>query len=592
MALTKVQTGSIQDSAVTEDKIDGTYTSSVKTNPEFQGTEAARMPVGSTAQRTGEKSGDIRFNTTTSLMEYYDGTQWKSIDSPPTVSSIDDTEVDSAGGGNQTIVITGSGFGSGATITYVGNAGTDFNASTVTVDSDTQITAVAPKASFLNAQEPYGVKVTNISGLSGTLASQINVDNSPNWSTSSGTLATIQDNATGTHATVSATDPDSDTIAYSVQSGSIPAGTSLNSSTGAISGDPTDVNSSTTSTFTVRATANSKTTDRSFNIIVNPSPVDVYYLLIAGGGSGGNGYGGGGGGAGGLLTNWGSTALGMYKGITYNVTVGDGGNTRPTGNNQGYDGENSTFGGSSGLTVISTLTAIGGGGGGSGGNISSSVGRDGGSGGGGGWTRTFRQGYGTYSGSSGGGIYDSSPRQGYDGSLASISNSSDVGGGGGGAGQAGYFTGGQDGSENVVTAPGFGGDGLQINIDGNNYYWAGGGGGGSDYNGNAGTTQGGDGGRGGGGYGLHTHRSNGSYGGSAINGSAGGNDAGNNTGGGGGAGATGAGGSGVGGSGIFILRYPNTFTATVGTLANNTITVGSDKVTYITGEGTGTISIA
>jgi hypothetical protein len=554
------------------------------------GTEGTKVASGTTAQR-GSTTGQLRFNSDTGLAEYYTGTAFKSIDAPPTISSLDVTEVDSQAGGNQTIVITGSGFNSGATVTFLGNNGTDFNASTVTVDSDTQITTVAPKASFLNAQEPYGVKVQNVSGLSATLASQINVDTSPSWSTASGTLATIQDDATGTHATVSATDVDGDTVAYSLQSGSL-GGLSINSSTGVISGDPTDVSGVTTNTFTLRATANSKTADRSFNIIVNPTPVDVYYLLIAGGGSGGNGYGGGGGGAGGLLTNWGSTALDMYKGVTYNVIVGDGGNTRPTGDYQGYDGENSTFGGGSGVTLISTLTAIGGGGGGSGGNISSSVGRDGGSGGGGGWTRTYRQGYGTYSGSLAGGIYNSSPRQGYDGSLGSVSNASDVGGGGGGAGQAGYFAFGQDGSESVQTAPAFGGNGLQINIDGNNYYWAGGGGGGSDYNGNSGTTQGGNGGLGGGGYGLHAYRSNGSYGGSAINGSAGGNDAGNNTGGGGGAGATNAGGSGVGGSGIFILRYPNTLTATVGTLASNTINVGSDKVTYVTGQGTGTISIA
>jgi hypothetical protein len=141
----------------------------------------------------------------------------------------------------------------------------------VTVDSDTQITAVAPKASFLNAQEPYGVKVENTSGLSATLSSQINVDSSPSWQTASGTIATINSNDTGTHVTVSATDPDGDTVSYSettsVLSG---AGLSLNSSTGAISGDPTDVSSATTNTFTLRATANSKTADRSFNIIVNP----------------------------------------------------------------------------------------------------------------------------------------------------------------------------------------------------------------------------------------------------------------------------------------------------------------------------------
>ena len=236
------------------------------------GTEGTKVATGTTAQR-GSTAGQIRFNSTTGLAEYYTGTAFKSIDAPPTISSLDVTEVDSQAGGNQTIVITGSGFGSGATVTFVGSSGTDFNASTVTVDSLTQITAVAPKSSFLNAQEPYGVKVINISGLSATLASQINVDTSPSWSTASGTLATINDNATGTHATVSATDPDGDTVTYSETGGTVLSTNnfSLNSSTGAISGDPVDVVSPTTHTFNLRATANSKNADRSFNIIVNPT---------------------------------------------------------------------------------------------------------------------------------------------------------------------------------------------------------------------------------------------------------------------------------------------------------------------------------
>ena len=144
------------------------------------GTEGTKVATGTNAQR-GSTAGQLRFNSETGLAEYYTGTAFKSIDSPPTVTSIDVTEVASDGGGNQTIVITGNGFNSGATVTFVGASGTDFNASTVTVDSDTQITAVAPKSSFLNAQEPYGVKVTNISGLSNTLASQINVDNAPTF---------------------------------------------------------------------------------------------------------------------------------------------------------------------------------------------------------------------------------------------------------------------------------------------------------------------------------------------------------------------------------------------------------------------------
>ena len=236
------------------------------------GTEGTKVASGTTAQR-GSTTGQIRFNSTTGLAEYYTGTAFKSIDAPPTVSSIDITEVDSQAGGNQTIVITGSGFNSGATVTFVGNAGTDFNASTVTVDSLTQITAIAPKASFLNAQEPYGVKVTNISGLSATLASQINVDTSPSWQTASGSLGSIVETATGNHFTVSATDADNDTVSYSLQSGSL-GGLSLNSSTGVISGDPTDVSSDTTNSFTLRATANGKTADRAFSFITLNSTLD------------------------------------------------------------------------------------------------------------------------------------------------------------------------------------------------------------------------------------------------------------------------------------------------------------------------------
>ena len=97
------------------------------------GTEGTRVATGTTAQR-GSTQGQFRFNSTTGLAEYYTGTAFKSIDSPPAVSSLDVTEVDSLAGGNQTIVITGSNFSTGATVTFVGNTGTNFNASTVTVN--------------------------------------------------------------------------------------------------------------------------------------------------------------------------------------------------------------------------------------------------------------------------------------------------------------------------------------------------------------------------------------------------------------------------------------------------------------------------
>ena len=83
------------------------------TNIVDTGTEGTKVASGTTAER-GSTAGQLRFNSTTGLAEYYTGTAFKSIDSPPTVSSLDVTEVDSQAGCNQTIVITGSGFGSGA----------------------------------------------------------------------------------------------------------------------------------------------------------------------------------------------------------------------------------------------------------------------------------------------------------------------------------------------------------------------------------------------------------------------------------------------------------------------------------------------
>jgi hypothetical protein len=230
------------------------------------GTEGTKVASGTTAQR-GSTTGQIRFNSTTGLAEYYTGTAFKAIDSPPTVLSIDVTEVDSQAGGNQTIVITGSGFNSGATVTFIGNSGTNFNASTVTIDSDTQITAVAPKSSFLNAQEPYGVKVENTSGLSATLASQINVDTSPSWNTASGSIGDVGEGSS-VNVSATATDPDGDTVSYSETGGTILTTNSLtlNSSTGGITGTAPTVSGDTLLNFTLRATANSKNSDRAFSI--------------------------------------------------------------------------------------------------------------------------------------------------------------------------------------------------------------------------------------------------------------------------------------------------------------------------------------
>ena len=234
------------------------------------GTAGTKVASGTTGQR-GSTAGQIRFNTTTGLAEYYTGTEFKVIDSPPQVTAVSPLEVDSTAGGNITFTITGSNFQSGAVAKFIANDATEITASTTTVTNSTTISAVIAKSSFVGAKEPYDVKVINTSGLSGTLDNQINVDVSPAWSTASGSLGEVYEDVTISTITTSATDADGDTIVYSVQSGTLPTGLSLNSSTGTITGTPnvndTYAGGGVTHSFTLRATANSKTADRAFSIL-------------------------------------------------------------------------------------------------------------------------------------------------------------------------------------------------------------------------------------------------------------------------------------------------------------------------------------
>ena len=91
--------------------IDKIQSSGIVENIELSGTEAAKMPTGNTGERANAAAGDIRFNTTTTLMEYYDGTAWKGIDGPPNIQSISPTNIADTDT-SEAIVITGTNFSS------------------------------------------------------------------------------------------------------------------------------------------------------------------------------------------------------------------------------------------------------------------------------------------------------------------------------------------------------------------------------------------------------------------------------------------------------------------------------------------------
>ena len=240
------------------------------TNIVDSGTEGTKVAAGTTGQR-GSTTGAFRFNTTTGLGEYYTGSEHKIIDTPPTLTSVSPTAIESAAGGNATFTIVGTNFASGAVIKFIGNDGTVVTADSTTVNSSSSITAVKTKASFVNAKEPYDVKIENSSSLSATLDNQINVDNAPAWQTASGKIADVFEDVAMSTATVSATDADGDTVTYAIQSGSLPSGVSLNTANGQITGTPnvndTYAANGVTHSFDLRATSGGKTADRSFNIL-------------------------------------------------------------------------------------------------------------------------------------------------------------------------------------------------------------------------------------------------------------------------------------------------------------------------------------
>ena len=367
------------------------------------GTNGIKLPIGTTGERVNTK-GTLRYNSSNELPEYYNGTEWIAIDTPPTVTSVSPTEVATASGGNITFTMNGSRFSIGVNIKFVSNNGTELTPSSVTRVNGNQLTAVIAKNSFVNAQEPYDVKVVNPSGLQATLADQINVDNDPAWVTSAGSLGSFNNYAT-VNVTVSATDADGDTVTYSIVSGSLPSGLSLNSSTGVISGTMGAVGSSTTANFTIRATANGKTADRAFSFVQAGPNTLAYsytgsaqtfsvpsglssltaYVWAGGGGGGGQHTGAGGRGQAAGAGGYAKAVINLSGLSTLYLVVGKGGQSGQVANNSNNVG-GGCGGGLSGIfddsnTGHGDAILIAGAGGGGSGDSNGQAGEGGGGGG-------------------------------------------------------------------------------------------------------------------------------------------------------------------------------------------------------------------
>ena len=184
--------------------------------------------------------------------------------STPRISSIvypgDDTAAATAGG--QTVTLNGAGFNAGASVLINGSY-----ASVVSVANSTSLSFTTPS----NSGGTYILYVINTDGGTGISVPGISYSGTPSWSNAAGSLATVYETTAISNSLTATGDP---TISYSLFSGTLPPGSSLNSSTGLLSGTSQGLASSTTYNFTIRATdGQNQDTDRAFSITINPDVV-------------------------------------------------------------------------------------------------------------------------------------------------------------------------------------------------------------------------------------------------------------------------------------------------------------------------------
>jgi hypothetical protein len=233
--------------------------------------------------------------------------------------------------GGETITITGSGFSNtgGNPSVLIGST----PASVVTYISSTSITFTTPAKDA----GTYTLYVINVDGGTAIYGVGISYSGTPAWTTSAGSIGASQTGSSASFAVVATSDS---TVSYSVTSGSLPTGLTLNSSTGAITGTMPSFAVATTYNFTLTATdGENQTTARAFSIAGVVEPTSIQYIIVAGGGGGGGDtetyYGGAGGGAGGYRSSITSessgggasaeSAIADYPGAVFTVVIGAGG---------------------------------------------------------------------------------------------------------------------------------------------------------------------------------------------------------------------------------------------------------------------------
>jgi len=192
---------------------------------------------------------------------------------PPTITSLNVSQIDPSAGA--TVTITGTGFIAIPDVKFMNTTtGVRITPSAIGFTGSTQLTAAFPSGQTVGI---YKVIVENPNGLSVLSTATITYSIAPAWATAEGSLGSFEE-GDAINLSLLAYDDDSTAVtSYTLQSGSLPSGITLDgdSTIGSITGTAPNVDADTAFNFTIRAADDeSQTSDRTFSMTITNWEVD------------------------------------------------------------------------------------------------------------------------------------------------------------------------------------------------------------------------------------------------------------------------------------------------------------------------------
>ena len=236
-----------------------------------------RGTVGEMPSASDDNKGLLFYDTSEDALYYSNGSEWVNISSSgsgegpagvPVINSVSPGQIEPET--NVTLSINGSAFEDGCEVwidnTQLHNV-TFVNSGQLQVETGTELTSGL-----------YTVKTVNPNGLRDISVDALIVDGSPEWVTGEGEIARFSKHVSGDIFTFEATDPEGQTLTYSLTQGTLPGTLLLNENTGVLSGELPDVEEDTTYEIQLTVTDTANTPNavvRDFSFTVGISSIQI-----------------------------------------------------------------------------------------------------------------------------------------------------------------------------------------------------------------------------------------------------------------------------------------------------------------------------